>query len=202
MTLFAALTATSYDDDGDGADAAAGRGPPSSSPSSPPEVIQLHSNLYIDFLVGTVVDLAKKKGAHAYAYASGNDGGGVGVVVEAGDHRPTAAEDDERRRPFSALSYQAVQTRREGGGDEHDDDDDGGGNNAAGGPPGPKAAGRRRRRWTRGHPRPDLGVWDCRVDGADLGIMLNAWGQQGGCEPDATYPCLDLGNLAGAVAAK
>ena len=43
---------------------------------------------------------------------------------------------------------------------------------------------------------------DRLVDGADLGIMLNAWGQQGGCEPDATYPCLDLGNLAGAVAAK
>jgi hypothetical protein len=43
---------------------------------------------------------------------------------------------------------------------------------------------------------------DRLVDGADLGIMLNAWGQQGGCEPDATYPCLDLGNLAGAVASK
>ena len=43
---------------------------------------------------------------------------------------------------------------------------------------------------------------DRLVDGADLGIMLNAWGQQGGCEPDATYPCLNLGNLAGAVAAK
>ena len=42
---------------------------------------------------------------------------------------------------------------------------------------------------------------DRLVDGADLGIMLNAWGQQGGCEPDATYSCLDLGNLAGALAA-
>ena len=42
---------------------------------------------------------------------------------------------------------------------------------------------------------------DRLVDGADLGIMLNAWVQQRGCEPDATYPCLDLGNLAGALAA-
>ena len=44
---------------------------------------------------------------------------------------------------------------------------------------------------------------DRSVDGADLGIMLNAWGQQGGCDPEAIYPCLDLTNLAGgAVAAR
>jgi hypothetical protein len=43
---------------------------------------------------------------------------------------------------------------------------------------------------------------DRLVDGADLSFVLNAWGQQGGCEPDATYPCLDLGNLAGGVALK
>ena len=43
---------------------------------------------------------------------------------------------------------------------------------------------------------------DRRVDGADLSFVLNAWGQQGGCEPEATYPCLDLGNLAGGVALK
>jgi hypothetical protein len=43
---------------------------------------------------------------------------------------------------------------------------------------------------------------DRLVDGADLSFVLNAWGQQGGCEPDATYPCLDLGNLAGGVAFK
>jgi hypothetical protein len=43
---------------------------------------------------------------------------------------------------------------------------------------------------------------DRKVDAADLSSVLNAWGQQGGCEPDATYPCLDLGNLAGGVAMK
>ena len=43
---------------------------------------------------------------------------------------------------------------------------------------------------------------DRLVDGADLSFLLNAWGQQGGCEPEATYPCLDLGNLAGGVAFK
>ena len=40
------------------------------------------------------------------------------------------------------------------------------------------------------------------VDGADLSIMLNAWGDQGGCEPEATYPCLDLTNLASGMAVK
>ena len=44
---------------------------------------------------------------------------------------------------------------------------------------------------------------DRTVDGADLTFVLNAWGQEGGCEPDATYPCLDLANLAdGPAAAK
>ena len=43
---------------------------------------------------------------------------------------------------------------------------------------------------------------DRKVDGADHSFVLNAWGQEGGCEPDATYPCLDLGNLAGGVAVK
>ena len=43
---------------------------------------------------------------------------------------------------------------------------------------------------------------DRKVDGADLSFVLNTWGQEGGCEPEATYPCLDLGNLAGGVAVK
>ena len=43
---------------------------------------------------------------------------------------------------------------------------------------------------------------DRRIDGADLSLVLNAWGQEGGCAPEATYPCLDLGNLAGGVAVK
>jgi hypothetical protein len=43
---------------------------------------------------------------------------------------------------------------------------------------------------------------DRKVDGADLAFVLNAWAQEGGCEPDATYPCLDLGDLAGGVALK
>ncbi len=43
---------------------------------------------------------------------------------------------------------------------------------------------------------------DRKVDGADLSFVLNAWGAEGGCAPEATYPCLDLGNLAGGVAAK
>jgi len=64
--------------------------------------------------------------------------------------------------------------------------------------------------WTEVPPPPGGNGFACRtdingdrlVDGADLSFVLNAWGQQGGCEPDATYPCLDLGNLAGGVALK
>jgi len=40
------------------------------------------------------------------------------------------------------------------------------------------------------------------VDGTDLAFILNSWGDEGGCEPDANYPCLDLGILAGGVALK
>ncbi len=43
---------------------------------------------------------------------------------------------------------------------------------------------------------------DRKVDGNDLASVLNAWGQQGGCEPEATYPCLNLGDLAGDAAIK
>lgn len=43
---------------------------------------------------------------------------------------------------------------------------------------------------------------DRRIDGSDLAFVLNAWGQEGGCGPEPTYPCLDLGNLAGGVAVK
>lgn len=37
---------------------------------------------------------------------------------------------------------------------------------------------------------------DRRIDGADLGLMLGDWGSSGSCEPQPTYPCLDL-SLAG-----
>ncbi len=64
--------------------------------------------------------------------------------------------------------------------------------------------------WTEIPPPPGGNGFACRtdingdriVDGTDLAFILNSWGQEGGCEPDATYPCLDLGNLAGGVALK
>ena len=40
------------------------------------------------------------------------------------------------------------------------------------------------------------------VNGADLAFVLDSWGQEGGCEPEATYPCLDLGSLTNAAAMK
>ena len=64
--------------------------------------------------------------------------------------------------------------------------------------------------WTEVPPPPGGNGFTCRsdingdriVDGTDLAFILNSWGEEGGCEPDATYPCLDLGNLAGGVALK
>ena len=43
---------------------------------------------------------------------------------------------------------------------------------------------------------------DRLVDGADLAFVLNSWGQNGSCEPTATYPCLNLGDLTMAAAMK
>jgi hypothetical protein len=43
---------------------------------------------------------------------------------------------------------------------------------------------------------------DRRVDGNDLAEILVTWGPHGGCEPEATYPCLDLGDLIVGAAAK
>jgi hypothetical protein len=40
------------------------------------------------------------------------------------------------------------------------------------------------------------------VDSADLSLVLNTWGQQGGCEPEATYPCFTLGSFTNAAALK
>ena len=40
------------------------------------------------------------------------------------------------------------------------------------------------------------------VDGADLAFVLNSWGQNGSCEPAATYPCFNLGDLTIAAAMK
>ena len=42
---------------------------------------------------------------------------------------------------------------------------------------------------------------DRRIDGADLGLMLGDWGSSGSCEPQPTYPCLDL-SLAGGGAVR
>ena len=64
--------------------------------------------------------------------------------------------------------------------------------------------------WVEVPPPPGGNGFACRsdingdrvVDGADLAFVLNSWGQQGGCEPAATYPCLNLGDLTIAAAMK
>ena len=38
--------------------------------------------------------------------------------------------------------------------------------------------------------------FDAKVDGADLAMLLGNWGENMACEPEPTYPCLDL-SLAG-----
>ena len=64
--------------------------------------------------------------------------------------------------------------------------------------------------WTEVPPPPAGNGFACRsdingdriVNGADLAFVLDSWGQNGSCEPAATYPCLDLGSLTSAAAMK
>jgi hypothetical protein len=64
--------------------------------------------------------------------------------------------------------------------------------------------------WTEVPPPPGGNGFACRadingdrkVDSADLGAVLSGLGELGGCEPEATYPCLNLGDLAGDAAIK
>jgi len=127
MTLFAALTAKEGDANGG-----------TSSTSSPPEVIQLHSNRVIDFLSGTTVHLLKK---------SSKSSGEESNKEESGANNKTTNTIEGQSRYFSALSYQAIQTQQ----------DDGPLPNKSAGGGAAAAVGLR-------HLRPDLGVWDCRVN--------------------------------------
>lgn len=43
---------------------------------------------------------------------------------------------------------------------------------------------------------------DRMIDALDLASVLNDWGDDVGCEPTATYPCLALDGLGGAARAK
>ena len=64
--------------------------------------------------------------------------------------------------------------------------------------------------WAEVPPPPGDNGFACRsdingdriVNGADLAFVLDSWGQNGSCEPAATYPCLNLGNLTNAAAMK
>mmetsp|Transcript_48758 Transcript_48758/g.103674 ORF Transcript_48758/g.103674 Transcript_48758/m.103674 type:complete len:538 (-) Transcript_48758:209-1822(-) len=108
------------------------------SSSSPPEAIQLHSDRVIDFLNGTTVHLLKNRGP------SKSSGGEEPGAEGSGANANSDASNEGQSKYFSALSYQAIQTQQ----------DDGPLLNKPGG----AAAARR-------HLRPDLGVWDCRVNG-------------------------------------
>ena len=79
----------------------AAEGQSSSSYSSPPEAIQLHTNRIIDFLHGTTVHLQnstaiKSSGSEDNNNKSTANGGG-----------------NQQSRNYSALSYQAVQTQQD-----------------------------------------------------------------------------------------
>ena len=43
---------------------------------------------------------------------------------------------------------------------------------------------------------------DRAVDAEDLGLLLTQWGAEGGCGPQPTYPCFDLGGLNMNLAAR
>lgn len=141
LTLFHTLTQQTSSGDIDG-DVAGGPSSSPSSSSSTPEIIQLYSNTVFDFLNSTIVNLATNAGTN------NNDDQqqqqqflGDGVM-------------NSSRRQFSALSYQAVQTL----GRDTDDEDSNNNNGGVG------LSSAYQQQEQRQHLRPDLGVWDCRVD--------------------------------------
>ncbi|KAL7547509.1 hypothetical protein ACHAWF_010800 [Thalassiosira exigua] len=150
MTLFAALAskggAAGGGEGGGSAPSPVGSSA-SSSPSSPPEAIQLHAGVALDFRSGTVV----RPSASTIASAA-ERGGAAGDGAGGGSGTSEAGSDGGRRsRSFAALEYQAVQTQRD------DAPPSGPVANAA------APAGGGKEAVARAHPRPDLGVWTCRV---------------------------------------
>ena len=106
-----------------------------SSSSSPPEAIQLHSNRVIDFLHGTTVNL-NPNSKNSGGESKNNANQPAGVV---------GGGQQQQSRYYSALSYQAIQTQRDFDG-LISSNKSSSATTAA------------------GHQRPDLGVWDCRVN--------------------------------------
>lgn len=118
----------------------------SSSSSSPPEAIQLHSDRVLDFLNGAAFRLKMK--------SASSKSGGEQKERSAAAANATSAEGGQSRY-FSALGYQAIQTQQDDG-------------------PLPNKAGAGAVSTAQRHSRPDLGVWDCRVDnrGAEAAALL------------------------------
>jgi len=120
--------------------------PPSSS--SPPEAIQLHSNRVTDFLNGTTVHLLNPANGGDSTKSSGEES--TKETITDGNNGSNSGEGQSRY--FSALSYQAIQTLQDDG----------------------PAMSNQSTASNNRHVRPDLGVWDCRVqnDNAEASAML------------------------------
>ena len=105
-----------------------------SSSSSPPEAIQLHTNRIINFLHGTTVHLQNYTGIGNSKYNNPEDNNNSTTNCGGGK---------QQSRYYSALSYQAVQTQQ--------DDTLISNNNTT-------------TQSSTEHLRPDLGIWDCRIN--------------------------------------
>ena len=112
----------------------AAEGRQSSSSSSPPEAIQLHTNRVIDFLHGTTVHLQNSAVGNSTKSSSPED-----------NNTTNGGGGKQQSRYYSALSYQAVQTQQ---------DDTLMSSNKNTNTPSSSTE----------HLRPDLGIWDCRIN--------------------------------------
>jgi len=113
----------------------AAEGQSSSSSSSPPEAIQLHTNRIIDFLHGTTVQLQNSTGIGNST--SGPEDNNNNSTTNGGGGK-------QQSRYYSALSYQAVQTQQDDTLISNNKNSTTSSSNE--------------------HLRPDLGIWDCRIN--------------------------------------
>lgn len=116
-----------------------------SSSSSPPEAIQLYSNRVIDFLNGTTVRLVKNSSSKSGGGGEEQNKKEESSANNNNNAAANAAAGEGQSRYFSALSYQAIQTQQDDGPSL----------------PNKKSSATAGQR----HSRPDLGVWDCRING-------------------------------------
>ena len=107
-----------------------------STSSSPPEAIQLFANRVINFLTGSTLNLSNDSSTKSNATGEDSNKDGAAAAV-------ASSNSEGKSRHFAALNYQAIQTEQ----DESSSS---------------SSSSSLSNKYQ--HLRPDLGVWDCRIN--------------------------------------